>query len=56
MGAAISILAGVFAGVALIAAAAWLSIAWERRSRLRKRSWLAPPSGNVDTGPSVGGG
>jgi hypothetical protein len=51
---AFSILIGVFAGLILLVAVIWLSVAWERRSRARKRSWLASRSGNIDVGPSVG--
>jgi hypothetical protein len=51
---AFSILIGVFASLTLLVAVIWLSLAWERRSSARKRSWLASRSGNIDEGPSVG--
>jgi hypothetical protein len=42
---------GLLVGLGLVVAAIWLSIRWEARSRARKRSWLAPPSGNIDVPP-----
>jgi hypothetical protein len=39
---------GLLVGLGLVVAAFRLSISWEARSRAKKRSWLAPPSGKTD--------
>lgn len=47
------ILVGIVVGLALVVGAGWVSVAFERRSQSRRRSWLAAPSGDLDDPPAV---
>jgi hypothetical protein len=56
MGTAILVLIGVLVGLAFLAAVIWLSFAWRRHSTSRRRSRLAPPSGDWDNALGQAGG